>query len=104
MRIGKLVLVMLMAGSSAISARASDPSVCQAIAPPMAKFLPALRAFAEGMKRSDAAYGVAIPHFDGEEAESMKQLSDKQKVAYAAVKEYAAQMEITTRVLQKCAQ
>ncbi|TBD31944.1 hypothetical protein [Rhizobium ruizarguesonis] len=104
MRIGKVVLVMLMAGSSAISARASDPSVCRAIAPPMAKFLPGLQAFAEGMKRSDAAYGVAIPHFDGEEAESMQQLSDKQRVAYAAVKEYAAQMEITTRVLQKCAQ
>lgn len=33
----------------------------------------------------------------------MQQLSQKQEVAYAAVQEYAAQMEITTRVLQKCA-
>ncbi|PDS76044.1 hypothetical protein [Rhizobium sp. L43] len=104
MRTAELVLATLMAGCSAISALASDPSVCHAVAPPMASFLPDLQAFVEGMRRTDAAFGVAIPHFDGEEAESMRQLSDKEKVAYAAMKEYAAQMETTARLLKKCAQ
>ncbi|NKJ96096.1 hypothetical protein GFM14_32025 [Rhizobium leguminosarum bv. viciae] len=103
MRARKIALLIAIAGCSVISAHASDPSVCQAVAPPMASFVPDLQAFVEGMKRADAAFGVAIPHFDGEEAESMRQLSDKEKVAYAAMREYAAQMEITTRLLQKCA-
>ncbi|PDT21247.1 hypothetical protein [Rhizobium hidalgonense] len=102
-RIGALVFAILFVGSP-ISARASDPSVCKVVAPPMASFLPDLRAFVDGMKRADTAFGVAIPHFEGEEAESLRQLSDKEKVAYAAMKEYAAQMEVTTRLLQKCAQ
>ncbi|PCK81217.1 hypothetical protein [Rhizobium sophoriradicis] len=102
-RTGKPILAILLAVCSPISVRASDPGVCKVVAPPMASFLPDLQAFVEGMKRADTAFGVAIPHFDGAEAESMRQLSDKEKVAYAAMKEYAAQMEITARLLQKCA-